>query len=237
MSPVRGAGNGAGKDASNEGAAGATSKAPDLGAPTTFVLLRHGETALTPQKRFSGSGGTDPELSGTGRRQAALVAAALHHRATIQAIVASPLRRCRETAEAVATRLGLDVMTDDGLRETDFGAWEGLTFKDVRERHPDDMNAWLASQDASPTGGGESFAAVAERVAEARDRLTGTHRGRTVLLVSHVTPIKTLVRLALGAPPESLFKMELAAASLTEIAYYADGNASVRLLNETAHLR
>ncbi|NEB76079.1 histidine phosphatase family protein [Streptomyces sp. SID14478] len=211
---------------------------PDLGAPAAFVLLRHGETALTPEKRFSGSGaGHDPGLSQTGREQAERAARELAARGTVEAIVSSPLRRCRQTAQAAAHRLGLDVAVEEDLRETDFGAWEGLTFKDVRERHPDDMNAWLASPEAAPTGGGESFTAVAARVAGARDRLTAGFRGRTVLVVSHVTPIKTLVRLALGAPPEALFRMELAAASLTTIAYYADGNASVRSLNETAHLR
>ncbi|MET8973686.1 bifunctional RNase H/acid phosphatase [Streptomyces hydrogenans] len=211
--------------------------APDLSTPATFVLLRHGETALTPEKRFSGSGGSDPELSEAGHRQAAAVADALAARGTIRHIVSSPLTRCRQTAETVAARLGLDVVIEPGLRETDFGAWEGLTFGEVRERYPEDMDAWLASSKAAPTGGGESFTAVARRVAAARDRLTAAHAGRTVLLVSHVTPIKTLVRLALGAPPESLFKMELSAASLSAVAYYADGNASVRLLNDTSHLR
>ncbi|MGW3644624.1 bifunctional RNase H/acid phosphatase [Streptomyces sp. NPDC000878] len=209
----------------------------DMGAPATFVLLRHGETPLTPQKRFSGSGGTDPSLSDVGRDQAERVAESLARRGTIEAIIASPLTRTRETAAAVATRLGLDVTIDDGLRETDFGAWEGLTFGEVRERYPDDMNAWLASPKAEPTGGGESFAATARRLAVTRDKLIAAHAGRTVLLVTHVTPIKTLIRLALGAPPESLFRMELSAASLSAVAYYADGNASVRLFNDTSHLR
>lgn len=208
----------------------------DLGAPATFVLLRHGETALTPQKRFSGSGGSDPSLSDVGRDQAERAAAVFAARGTIQAIVSSPLKRCQETAQAVAARLGLDVRIDDGLRETDFGAWEGLTFGEVRERQPDELNAWLASPDAAPPGG-ESFAVVADRVSAARDRLAAEYAGRTVLLVTHVTPIKTLVRLALGAPPESLFRMELSAASVSAVAYYGDGNASVRLLNDTSHLR
>ncbi|MFE9429741.1 bifunctional RNase H/acid phosphatase [Streptomyces sp. NPDC006640] len=210
---------------------------PDMGAPATFVLLRHGETPLTPQKRFSGSGGSDPSLSDVGRQQAERAATALAARGTIQAVVASPLARTRETAAVVAARLGLDVTIEDGLRETDFGAWEGLTFGEVRDRYPDDMNAWLGSPDVEPTGGGESFAATAHRMAETRDRLTAAYAGRTVLLVTHVTPIKTLVRLALGAPPESLFRMELSAASLSAVAYYADGNASVRLFNDTSHLR
>ncbi|MFH8450190.1 bifunctional RNase H/acid phosphatase [Streptomyces fungicidicus] len=210
---------------------------PDMGAPATFVLLRHGETPLTPQKRFSGSGGSDPSLSDIGREQAARVAEFLARRGTVQAVVASPLARTRETARIVAARLGLEVAVEDGLRETDFGAWEGLTFGEVRERHPDDLNAWLSSPDAEPTGGGESFAATADRIAATRDRLTAAYAGRTVLLVTHVTPIKTFVRLALGAPPEALFRMELSAASLSAVAYYADGNASVRLFNETSHLR
>ncbi|MFK4265440.1 bifunctional RNase H/acid phosphatase [Streptomyces milbemycinicus] len=209
----------------------------DLGTPATFVLLRHGETALTPEKRFSGSGGSDPGLSPVGRRQAELAAAALAARGTIQVVVSSPLRRCVETAEAVASRIGVDVDIEEGLRETDFGAWEGLTFAEARERHPDDLQAWLASSKAAPTGGGESFATVARRVALTRDKLIARHAGRTVLLVTHVTPIKTLVRLALGAPPESLFRMEISAASLSALAYYADGNASLRLLNDTTHLR
>ncbi|MEE1939848.1 bifunctional RNase H/acid phosphatase [Streptomyces sp. TRM 70361] len=209
---------------------------PDLGTPTTFVLLRHGETALTPFKRFSGSGGTDPELSPTGLGQAEAAAAALAARGTVQDVVASPLTRCRQTAEAVAARLGLKAETDEDLREVDFGAWEGLTFAEVRERYPRDLAAWLADPDAAPTGG-ESFAAVTRRVERARDRLLERYRGRTVLLVTHVTPVKILVRLALGAPPESLFRMELSPAALSAVAYYADGNASVRLFNDTAHLR
>ncbi|MFF0083404.1 bifunctional RNase H/acid phosphatase [Streptomyces canus] len=209
----------------------------DMGAPATFVLLRHGETPLTPQKRFSGSGGTDPSLSAVGREQAERAAEALAGRGTIQHILASPLTRTRQTAAAVAERLGIEVTVEDGLIETDFGAWEGLTFGEVRERYPDDLNTWLSDPEAEPTGGGESFAATATRIAATRDKLVAAYAGRTVLLVTHVTPIKTFVRLALGAPPESLFRMELSAASLSAVAYYADGNASVRLFNDTSHLR
>ncbi|MFB7260114.1 bifunctional RNase H/acid phosphatase [Streptomyces nojiriensis] len=210
---------------------------PDMGAPATFVLLRHGETALTPQKRFSGSGGSDPELSPAGHRQAAAVAEALAARGTIQTVISSPLLRCRETAHAVADRLGLTVTVEEGLREVDFGAWEGLTFAEVQQRFPDDLQAWLDSPKAAPTGGGESFMSATRRISATRDRLLSAHAGRTVLLVTHVTPVKILVRLALGAPPEALFRMELSAASLSAVAYYADGNASVRLLNDTSHLR
>ncbi|MFG2847913.1 bifunctional RNase H/acid phosphatase [Kitasatospora sp. NPDC048296] len=209
----------------------------DLGTPTTFVLLRHGETPLTPEKRFSGSGGTDPELSDKGRWQAERAAEALAARGSIQAVVASPMRRTRQTAETVAARLGLEVRIEDGLREVDFGDWEGLTFAEVQERYPDDLSAWLGSAKAKPTGSGESFTTLTHRAGVARDKILARYAGKTVLVVSHVSPIKTLVRLALGAPPDSMYRMELSAASICAVQYYADGNASLRLLNDTSHLR
>lgn len=204
--------------------------------PTTLLLLRHGETALTPEKRLSGSGGSDPALSETGRRQAEAAAAALAARGTVRAVVSSPLRRCRETAAAAARRLGLEVLIDEGLREADFGAWEGLTFAEVRERYPDELTAWMESPTAVPGETGESFESVTQRVELSRDQLLSRYAGQTVLVVSHVAPLRTLVRLALGAPPASLFRMDLSAASLSEVAYSGEGNASVRLLNATSHL-
>ncbi|WP_129839672.1 bifunctional RNase H/acid phosphatase [Streptomyces sp. RFCAC02] len=203
---------------------------------TTFLLLRHGETALTPEKRFSGSGGSDPSLTDTGLRQAEAAAAALAARGGIAGVVSSPLARCRETAEAVAVRLGLEIRFDDHLRETDFGAWEGLTFAEVQERFGADLDTWLATPgEAAPTGG-ESFTAVARRAAVARDKAIARYAGRTVLVVSHVTPIKSLLCLALGAPPASMFRLELSPAAVSEIAYWPDGATSVRRVNDTAHL-
>ncbi|MFD9689908.1 bifunctional RNase H/acid phosphatase [Kitasatospora sp. NPDC059146] len=209
----------------------------DLGTPTTFVLLRHGETPLTPEKRFSGSGGTDPELSDKGRWQAERAAEALAARGSVQAVVASPMRRTRQTAEIVAARLGLEVRYEEGLREVDFGDWEGLTFAEVQERYPDDLSAWLGSAKAKPTGSAESFTTLTHRAGVARDKILARYAGKTVLVVSHVSPIKTLVRLALGAPPDSMYRMELSAASICAVQYYADGNASLRLLNDSSHLR
>ncbi|WAL71593.1 bifunctional RNase H/acid phosphatase [Kitasatospora sp. YST-16] len=209
----------------------------DLGTPTTLVLLRHGETPLTPLKRFSGSTGSDPGLSEKGRWQAERAAESLAARGTVQAVVASPMLRTRQTAEATARRLGLEVRIEEDLRELDFGAWEGLGFAEVMERHPADLTTWLGSADAKPTGSTESLSTLARRVARARDRIVQQYTGQTVLVVSHVSPIKTLVRLALGAPPDSVHRMELSAASLCAVQYYRDGNASVRLLNDTSHLR
>ncbi|MGW5424573.1 histidine phosphatase family protein [Streptomyces sp. NPDC003943] len=203
---------------------------------TTLVLLRHGETLLTPERRISGSGGSNPGLSPAGRRQARAAADALAHRGGIEAVVTSPMRRCQETAQPVAARLGLRVQVEPDLREADFGAWEGLTFAEVRERYPDDLTAWFASPEAPPSGAGETMRQITRRVAAVRDGLLARHAGATVLVVSHVVPVRTLIRLALQAPPHTLFRMEVAAASLSTVTYAEDGTATVQALNDTHHL-
>ncbi len=207
----------------------------DLGVPTTLMLLRHGETALSVEKRFAGVR-QDVPLSPAGKDQA--VAAARHVESVggIDAIVSSPLLRARTSADAVSARLGLSVEVDDDLRECDFGDWDGLTFAEVQPKWPAELAAWLGSPSSAPPSG-ESFDAVGRRVRRARDRLLRTHSGQTVLVVTHVSPIKELVRLALGAPASALFRMELATASLSIVQWYADGNAVLRVFNETAHVR
>jgi probable phosphoglycerate mutase len=205
---------------------------PVQGKPTATLLLRHGQTPMSVEKRYAGR--SDIPLTEAGVAQAAAAAKRLAT-AGLDAIVASPLQRTVQTAEAVAAVTGLPVATDDGFRETDFGAWEGLTFAEVRERWPSEMTAWLADPAVAPPGG-ESFAEVSERVAAALARLLAGRAGQRVLLVSHVTPIKTLVTAALLAPPPALFRMHLDVAALCEIDWYADGPAVLRSFNDTAHL-
>ncbi|WP_018656840.1 bifunctional RNase H/acid phosphatase [Actinomadura flavalba] len=206
--------------------------APPSTVPTTTLLLRHGETPLSVQKRFAGTG--DHPLTERGLAQARDAAQALKGRG-VDAIVSSPLTRCRATAAEVADVLGLEVRVEAGFRETDFGAWEGLTFAEVGERTPEALNTWLASPDVAPPGG-ESFADTARRVGTALDKLKVRYRHRTVLVVSHVTPIKLLVRAALGAPMEALFRMHLDVASLSSVQWFDDGPASLRAFNDTHHL-
>jgi ribonuclease H / adenosylcobalamin/alpha-ribazole phosphatase len=231
-----GAAGAAGTVGTADPAAGGAGWGLPTGVATTFVLLRHGETALTAEKRFSGHGGGDPELSDRGRAQAERAAAILADRGTVDAVVSSPARRARQTAEAAAQRLGLDMRVEEGFREAAFGEWEGYTFAEIQQRWPAELDAWLSATSVAPPGG-ESFDDVAARTALARDKTIARYAGRTVLVVSHVTPIKTLVRLALDAPPPALYRMELQPASVSVIQWYGDGNASLRLFNDTGHLR
>ncbi len=204
------------------------------GTATVTVLLRHGATALTAERRFSGAGEID--LAPVGVEQARAAADRLTGDAPFAAVVSSPLTRARHTAEIVAGALGLDLSLDEDLRETDFGRWEGATFTEVSRRWPAELAAWLASPDVAPPDG-ESFSATAKRVRRARDALLARFGGRRVLAVSHVTPIKTLVRIALDAPPQALHRMMLDPVGLTEIDWYDDGPAVLRRLNDVAHYR
>jgi ribonuclease H / adenosylcobalamin/alpha-ribazole phosphatase len=206
---------------------------PAQGQATITLLLRHGQTPLSVERRFAGRG--DIELTETGVRQAKLAGERLAARGGVDVIVASPLRRARQTAEEVAAATGVPVEFDDDLRETDFGEWEGLTFTEAQRRWPGEVTAWLADPAAAPPGG-ESFAAVAVRVQAARERLMAGHARETVLVVSHVTPIKTLLTEALLAPPAAMYRIHLDVGSLSEIDWYTDGPAVVRSLNDTAHL-
>ena len=205
---------------------------PARGEATVTLLLRHGQTPMSVQKRYSGR--TDAPLTDAGVRQAAAAAKRLAS-AGVDAIVASPLQRAVRTAEEVAAATGIPVLTDEGFRETDFGAWEGLTFAEVRARWPSEMARWLADPSVAPPGG-ESFAQVSERVTAALHRVLVARAGQTVLIVSHVTPIKTLVAAALLAPPAALYRMHLDVAALCEVDWYADGPAVLRSFNDTAHL-
>jgi ribonuclease H / adenosylcobalamin/alpha-ribazole phosphatase len=187
---------------------------------------------MSVERRYSGR--SDAPLTEAGIQQAAAAAKRLGA-AGISVIITSPLLRSVQTAQEVATVTGAPVVTDDGFRETDFGAWEGLTFAEVRERWPAEMTAWLADPQLAPPGG-ESFADVNERVTGALRHMLAAREGRRVLIVSHVTPIKTLVAAALLAPPAAMFRMHLDLAALSEIDWYADGTAVLRSFNDTGHL-
>lgn len=202
-----------------------------LGAPTRLLLLRHGQTALSVERRYSGHG--DPELTSLGHAQAAGAAARLAP-VRAAAVLTSPLRRARQTAAAVSAAIGAPLVTREGLVETDFGAWEGLSFAEARDRDPELHGRWLGSLDVAPPGG-ESFAAVTTRVLAELADVVARYGGGTVVLVTHVTPIKVVLRHALLAGPELLYRLHLDLASLSEVHFYPDGAASVRLVNDTGH--
>lgn len=210
------------------------------GPPTTLILVRHGVTAHTVDKRFSGGlASSDPGLSDEGRDQVRATATWLSPLAeAVDAVITSPVRRTRESAEIVAEVLGgREVEVEHGFAEMEFGSWDGMTFGEVAAKHQSDLDAWLTSLDVAPGGRGESFRTVEARVLEALNRVLVAHAGKTVVIVSHVTPIKTLVTHAVNAPLQSVYRMELTPASVTVLSFFGGGPdgtepmASMRLYN------
>ncbi|AYF26119.1 MULTISPECIES: bifunctional RNase H/acid phosphatase [Micromonospora] len=202
---------------------------------TRLILVRHGETERTVQKRYSGRG--DVPLTERGRAQARATAARVAALApSVAAVVSSPLSRCTATAEAVAAQVGNPpVRTDDDLIECDFGVWEGHTFAEVREGWAAELDAWLASTRVAPPKG-ESFVTVAERTGRAVDRLRSAYPGETVVVVSHVSPIKLVLRDALAAGDAFLHRLYLDTAGISVLDLYPDGGVAVRSVNDTSHL-
>jgi len=227
-------------------AAVARSWDPPPAAPTRLILVRHGETTLTAARRYSGRG--DAPLSDRGLVQALAVAArvgSLLAPASDAApasdpapvvVLSSPLVRCRRTAEILAAAVGGgSVRVKPDLVECDFGEWEGLTYAEVRQRWPDELAAWLASPSVAPPGG-ESFVEVSTRVRRVVTRILENHPGQRVVVVSHVSPIKLILRDALAAGDAFLHRCYLEPAGMSIVDTWPDGGVAVRTVNDTAHL-
>jgi probable phosphoglycerate mutase len=204
--------------------------------PTFIYFVRHGETVLTPTRKFSGTGALDPELMQEGLDQAELVAAeAVKLGADI--LIASPLNRTRQTAQAIARTTGLEIIFDEAWFELSFGSWDGKSIEEVKEQEPDAYQAWLNSTAYAP-GGGESWDQATVRIEEALEKLVAEYPGKKIIVVTHNGVIKTAVRLAIGAPAEAVFHVDAAPCSISSISIWpSDGLRAVRSVNERGHLR
>ena len=204
--------------------------------PTFIYFVRHGETVLTPTRKFSGTGALDPELVQDGLDQAELVAEEAV-KLGAEVLIASPLNRTRQTAEAIARTTGLEIIFDEAWYELSFGSWDGKSIEEVKEQEPDAYQAWLNSTAYEP-GGGESWDQATVRIEEALEKLVAEYPGKKIIVVTHNGVIKTAVRLAIGAPAEAVFHVDAAPCSISSISIWpSDGLRAVRSVNERGHLR
>lgn len=199
---------------------------------TRSLLVRHGETTWNAEGRYQGQ--TDVPLSGVGRWQARMLARRLA-REDIDVIYASDLRRAWGTAEVIAATHGLPVRAEPRLREIGFGAWEGLTNREIEERAPEALAVWHDDPLNTAAPGGETLAQVAERVGSALDDITEGHSDETVLVVAHGGTLRLLLCLGLRVSPAIHWQFRLDVASLSEVDIYEEG-AIVNSLNDTSHL-
>ena len=207
------------------------------GKPTRLWVLRHGQTEMSVKKQFSGL--SDPELTSHGREQARRAAAYVAGQLTggaagnasagsnagPVAIYSSPLKRTRQTAEAVAEALATKprVHVTEALIEMNFGDWEGRTFAEVMDEFPLEHDACFWDSAAAPSGG-ESPDDVLARVRPFLRDVARNHPGEDVVLVSHVTPIKSILRHALCASGALYRTLHLDLAGLSVIEIFPDGS-------------
>lgn len=187
-----------------------------------LVLLRHGRTQANAKGLLQGR--IDPALDDLGRQQAAAAAAAI---GPVDRVIASPLQRAQQTAAA----FGAPVETDDRWIELDYGEWEGKPVKDVP---PATWQAWRDDLDLRPPGG-ETLNELGIRVRPALDELTVDAANQTVVVVSHVSPIKAAVAWALGVNDAVTWRMFLGQASITTLGMQP-GSGRMVGFNNTSHL-
>lgn len=204
--------------------------------PTMIYFIRHGETILTPDRKFSGSGEPNPPLTVTGLAQAGLVAEEIF-KLKPEILIASPLKRTTQTAEVISERLGLPIIFDEAWYECDFGLWDGMSIDEVAHTYPIEYKAWLASSAYAPPEG-ESYDALGWRVDEAIDKLVAKYPGKRVVVVTHNGVAKQAVRLATGGAPDSIFHIDVSPCSISTISIWpSDGLRALRSANEQGHLR
>jgi probable phosphoglycerate mutase len=200
---------------------------------TTLILLRHGETEWNLAGRWQGQD-ADTQLTDRGRDQARVVAHRLRAY-PIQAIYSSDLARAFETAEIVGAMLGLYPLPDPALRESDIGAWTGLTWDEITVRFPDQVAAMFAGQDVR-RGGGETYAELHGRLQAAVDAIIASHPGQMVLVVSHGAALRSLVAGALDASLAQLHRIAIGGNTALSILQVDHGALRLVSYNDTAHL-
>lgn len=192
-----------------------------------LILVRHGETMHNVAGIAQGWG--DSELSDRGRQQVEMLAARLE-KIGADAIYSSPLQRAMTTAQAIARATGLPIQTLDGLREMNYGRWEGQRFLDVRKADEEHYQRWISDEEY-PCPEGESHAQVLRRVKEALQQVNGAKRA---VVVTHGTAIRIAATALLDLPLSASRKFAQDNAAMNVFVRRGD-HWVVKLWNDTAH--
>jgi probable phosphoglycerate mutase len=204
--------------------------------PTTIILIRHGETAWNAERRLQGH--IDIALNAAGERQAQALGHALRAEA-LDAVIASDLQRAHQTAQAVAHWHGVPVQSDAGLRERCFGAFEGMTYQEIRQHYPVEHIAWKTREvDAILPPGmrvGETFRAFYGRTMAAITGLAQQYPGQKIAMVAHGGVLECAYRAALSMPLATVRDFDVLNASINRFTF-KDGVLTLTAWGDVAHL-
>jgi broad specificity phosphatase PhoE len=198
-----------------------------------IFLVRHGETAQNIQMRYLGL--RDEPLTDKGRQQALQAAVALS-KLSIRAVVTSPLRRAADTAAQIQQSCGVELRPDPRLAEGSFGRWEGLTRDEVLQLgnvEAELLARWETDPAVAPPEG-ESIQKIRDRIVRLADELKSEFAGSSIVLVSHVGPIKAFLAAVLEIPLQSTRRFFLDPGTISVVEW--GGNPTLRLFNSHAHL-
>ena len=198
---------------------------------TEILLIRHGETEWNAAELFRGR--ADIELNENGVRQAELLAEYLKDK-QIDAIYSSRLRRARKTADIIAGRHGREVKSAGGLIDIDFGEWQGLSHREVKEKYGELYAAWAENPPRVTTPGGESLDDVRKRVTGVIGEVIARYQG-TVVLVSHRVANKVLICALLGLDNSHFWNVSQDTCGITTFTY-ENGRFILTHHNNTSYL-
>jgi len=204
---------------------------------TTILLIRHGETSWNAVRRLQGH--TDIPLNDEGARQANALAQALAAE-QVDVLVSSDLQRAMQTAQAVADQYdGLDVQTDDQLRERCYGVFEGMLYADIEQQYPAEYALWQARDiDAVMPAGereAESFRQFYQRSTDGIAEWAQRHPGRTIAIVAHGGVLECAYRAAVGMSLDSPRDFQVKNASINRFTW-TDGKLALTSWGEVDHL-
>jgi alpha-ribazole phosphatase len=198
-----------------------------------LYLIRHGETEWNNTMKFQGS--TDIPLSENGRRQSERLGKRLAS-LKLDAVYTSDLLRAYETATIINSHHNVPLEIVPGLREINFGAWEGLTIAEIKKLFADEITQWWKNPFSIRLPGGETYFELVERSVKAAKNIVARHNDGQVLLVSHGGPIKSIVCSILGIDLSSYWKLGLHNGSLSIIEFTGWDYGILTLFNDCSHL-
>lgn len=209
--------------------------------PVTLVLVRHGHTLATEKDLISGGDGNDPALSELGLQDARAASKAimplLQHfgLSAPSAILHSPMLRTTQTANEIGRELGVALVPEERLREIGFGSWDGLEMTTLESENPETVNRWRGSMTQKPDGG-ESLTELRSRIAPLVAELVANNSGNTLVLVSHMMPLRAISSLSLPGADSMFWSFNFSPGGISIIRFFGLEFAEQFVLNSCQHL-
>lgn len=202
---------------------------------TTILLIRHGESESNEKEIFVGY--SNPMLTKRGQKQAEMTAKFIAACCPADVVYSSDLLRAYSTGKAIADASGVEIKTEEGLREINGGAWEEVAFDELVIRHPEDYGKWLTDIGHAKCTGGESVIQMSERVSNTIQKIISENKGKTIAIATHGTPIRTMQCLWSGLSLDAMKDIPWASNASVTIVELAENVSQIMQTSYDEHLK